>query len=66
LNHPRAIVEVVALKSIKFEIKSSIGRCDGIWVVPFEVLGDTVPDIYRLKIRIITIIERPTISIELI
>jgi hypothetical protein len=56
----------VALKSIKSEIKSSIGRYDGIWVVPFEILGDTVPDIYRLKIWIITVIESPTIRIELI
>jgi len=56
----------VALKSIKFEIKSSIARCDGIWVVPFEILRNTVPDIYRLKIWIITVIESPTIRIELI
>ena len=54
------------MKSIKSEIKSSISRYDGIWVVPFEILGDTVPDIYRLKIWIITVIESPTIRIELI
>jgi hypothetical protein len=66
LNHPRAVVEVVALKSIKFEIKSSIGRCGGIWVVPFEILYYTVPDIYRLKVWIITVIESSTIRIELI
>jgi hypothetical protein len=56
----------VALESIKFEIKRSIGRCDGIWVVSFELLRDTVPNIYRLKIWIITAIESTTIRIELI
>ena len=54
------------LESVELQVKSSVGCRDCIWVVPFEILRHTVPDVYRLEVWIIASIESSPIGIKFI
>ena len=44
-------------KCVKAQVQNTVVGCGSIWVVPFEILGNAVPNIDRLPERIVTIVE---------
>jgi hypothetical protein len=66
LQHTRAVVEVVILESIETKVQGSIGRSYCIWVVPFEILRNTIPDVNTLEIGIVSIVEGSSIDVKLV
>jgi hypothetical protein len=56
----------VVLKGVELDIERSIGRGDGIRVVPFKILCDTVPDVYALPERVISVIECSSVIVKLV
>ena len=56
----------MVLKGVKCDSECPIGSRYGIWVVPFQILRDTVPQIHTLKVWVIAWVECPTLGIELI
>jgi hypothetical protein len=56
----------VVLERIEPDIEGPIGSCDGIRIVPFEVLSDTIPDIYTLEEGVIAVVECSSVMVELV
>jgi hypothetical protein len=56
----------VVLERIKSDVQGPIGCGYSVRVVPFEVLGDTVPDVDALEEGVIAIKERSSVIVELI
>ncbi len=54
------------MKSIKLYVERSVGRRYCIRVIPFEILGDAIPNVYGLKVRVVAFVECSSIGIEFI
>lgn len=48
------------MESVESNLQGAIVRGNGIRIVPFKIFCHTVPQIHRVPIRVVTIIERPT------
>jgi hypothetical protein len=56
----------VVLEGVELDVKGSIGSGDGIRIVPFKILCDTVPDVYTLPERVISVVECSSVIVKLV
>lgn len=56
----------MVLEGIKPNIQGSVGSSNGVWIVPFQILGNTIPNVNALEVGIVSVVEGSAISVELV
>ena len=66
LDHAGPIIQVVVLESIEANVEGAVCRRYCVRVIPLEITGNTIPEIYGGKVGIVAGIERSSVIAKLV
>jgi hypothetical protein len=56
----------MVLESVEFKIEGTAGRRDCVWIIPFQIRRDSIPDVNGGEVWIVAFVEGSPVAIELV